>query len=243
MAVWWKSYIGEWSGKKMHGAPIAVIDFETTGLDTQECSAVSVAVVHMNLGMNNAELVYDQLINPHVPIPKVTTKIHGITNEKVADMPSFEDQLPVLLGHLDGRLLAAYNLPYDWAMLNTELSRCGEQRFPLYGICGKVLAMYVDNQKQGRGYHRLVNVAGRRGLAYDAHNAAADAMVTAQVIDMMLPSAALQWRKQTRNLGMFGSVREYMSFQKQIALEKERQLRLYYMSQGSARNDWPWTDY
>ena len=197
----------------------------------------------MELGKGNAEIVYDQLLNPNVPIPEVTTKIHGITNEKVADMPCFADQVPALQKALDGRLLAAYNLPYDWGMLNTELSRCGESGYPLYGICGKVLAMYVDNQKQGRGFHKLINVAGRRGITFDAHNASADALVTAQVIDDMLPSAARRWRKQTKNIGMFGSIREYMSFQKQIALEKERRLRLYYMSQGSARGDWPWTDY
>ena len=85
-------------------------------------------------------------------------------------------------------------------------------------------------------------MAGRRGITYEEHNAAADALAAAQVIEAMLPPAARGWRKQTRNLGMFGSVREYMSFQRQIALEKERRLRLYYMSQGSAREDWPWTD-
>ena len=237
-----RSYIGDWAQRELHGAPVAVIDFETTGLNTSECSAVSVAVVHMELGKGNAELVYDQMINPCVPIPAVTTKIHGITDEMVAEKPKFGEQLPQLMEALDGRLLAAYNLPYDWSMMNTELLRCGEKGFPLYGICGKVLAMYVDSHQQGRGYHKLINVAGRRGITYDAHNAAADALVAAQVIDAMLPAAAREWRKQTKNLGMFGSVREYMSFQRQIALEKERRLRLYYMSQGSARNDWPWTD-
>jgi len=237
-----RSYIGEWARRELHGAPVAVIDFETTGLDTSACSAVSVAVVHMDLGKGNAELVYNQMINPCVPIPPVTTKIHGITDEMAAGEPKFGEQLPGLMGALDGRLLAAFHLPYDWGVLNTELGRCGEAPFPLYGICGKVLAMYVDSQKQGKGYHRLVNVAGRRGITYEEHNAAADALAAAQVIDAMLPPAARGWRKQTRNLGMFGSVREYMSFQRQIALEKERRLRLYYMSQGSVREDWPWTD-
>ena len=237
-----RSYIEEWAQQGLEGAPLAVIDFETTGLDTSSCHAVSVAVVHIDLGQSNAELVYSQMIDPCVPIPQVTTDIHGIADGDVSGCPTFKEQLPDLLEALDGRLLAAFNLPYDWSMLNTELSRCGVEGFPLYGICGKVLAMYVDDERQGKGFHRLVNVAGRRGYEYDAHNAAADALVAAKVIEDMLPQAARMWRMETRHLGMFGKVREYMSFQRELALRKERQLRVYYMSQGSSRQDWPWTD-
>ena len=219
-----------------------MIDFETTGLDTTQCSAVSVAVGHMDIGKDNAELVYSQMIDPCVEIPEVTVNIHGITNEKVCGSPTFAEQLPQLMSALDGRLLAAFHLPYDWSMLNTELGRCGESAYPLYGVCGKVLATYVDDQPQGKGYHRLVNVAGRRGHVFEAHNAAADALVTAKVIEDMLPVAARKWRKETKHLGMFGQVREYMSFQREMALKKERQLRMYYRSQGSLRSDWPWTD-
>lgn len=237
-----KSYIGQWAQKKLEGAPLAVIDFETTGLDTSSCSAVSVAVVHMALGEQNTRVVYNQLIDPCVPIPQVTVDIHGITNDMVCGSPTFGEQLPNLMSALEGRLIAAFNLPYDWAMLNTELQRCGEEAYPLYGICGKVLATYVDNEQQGKGAHRLVNVAGRRGYSYDEHNAAADALVAGKVIEDMMPSAARKWRKETRHLGMFGTVREYMSFQREVALRKERQLRFYYKSQGSDRSDWPWTD-
>ena len=237
-----RSYIEEWSQRELMGAPLAVIDFETTGLDTSSCSAVSVAVVHLDIGEGNAELVYNQLIDPCVTIPQVTVDIHGITNDTVCGCPTFGEQLPNLMAALDGRLLAAFNLPYDWAMLNTELQRCDEEGYPLYGICGKILSMYVDDEPQGKGFHRLVNVAGRRGYVFDAHDAASDALVAAKVIDDMLPSAARKWRKETRHLGMFGQVREYMSFQREVALRRERELRIYYKSQGSARRDWPWTD-
>ena len=237
-----KSYIEDWAQKSLEGAKLAVVDFETTGLDTSSCHAVSVAVVHIDLGKRNEQLVYSQLIDPCVTIPQVTTDIHGISNDDVCGSPTFEEQLPNLMAALDGRLLAAFNLPYDWSMLNTELSRCNVQPFPLYGICGKILAMYVDDEPQGKGFHRLVNVASRRGYVYDAHNAAEDALVTAKVIEDMLPAAARKWRKETRHLGMFGLVREYMSFQREVALRRERELRIYYLSQGSARSDWPWTD-
>jgi len=237
-----KSYIGNWSKSSLEGAPLAVIDFETTGLDTSSCSAVSVAVVHMDLGKGNQELVYNQMIDPCVTIPQVTIDVHGITNEKVCGSPTFKEQLPDLMEALEGRLLAAFHLPYDWSMLNTELSRCDVDPFPLYGICGKVLATYVDDQPQGKGYHRLINVAGRRGYVFNAHDAASDALVTAKVIEDMMPSASRKWRKETRHLGMFGTVREYMSFQREVALRKERELRIYYLSQGSAREDWPWSD-
>ncbi len=38
----------------LYGLPVAVFDFETTGVDPRECKAVELAIVHCNLGKDNA---------------------------------------------------------------------------------------------------------------------------------------------------------------------------------------------
>ena len=43
----------------LYGLPVAVFDFETTGVDPRECKAVELAIVHCNLGQDNAEVVFE----------------------------------------------------------------------------------------------------------------------------------------------------------------------------------------
>ena len=48
-----------------------------------------------------------------------------------------------------------------------------------------MLSRYVDDEKE-RGYHRLSQVAERRGLRFKAHDAVEDAMVTAKLLDILI---------------------------------------------------------
>ena len=219
----------------MYGAPVAVIDVETTGLNPSECKVVQLAIVHANLGMGNAEVVYSELINPGCAIPPATTKIHKITDSMVHSLGGFCDHVGKIQEYLSGRILAAYNLPYDYGVLNAELQRGDYNPLPWFGICGFVLAKHVDDASKGRGYHRLESVASRRGYTFQAHNAAEDALVTAKVLDSLLGEASRKFGRK------FGDVREYWSFQREVAISQERSLRMYY--NGKGKRSWPWTDW
>lgn len=225
-----------WTKQGLYGMPVAYIDFETTGLVIGEARAVSLAIVHMNLGMNNRELVYNERFNPEIPIPLGAQKIHGISDEDVEDCPTFIQMLPAIMTLLKGRMLAAYNLPYDWGILDSEMNRTVGLKYPWYGICGKVVAMKVDEKQQGKGFHRLCNVAKRRGLTYEEHDAAADALTAAEILDIMLPELS-------KSLSVkFNSFREYWAWQRVYAIEQEAILRKYFTSKGRNTDEWPWTD-
>ena len=230
----WKSSIGDWGEERLYGAPVAVVDVETTGLNPSECRVVQLAVVHTNLGMGNAEVVYNELINPGCAIPSSTTRVHKITDAMVSGLGGFCDHAERLRELLCGRIISAYNLPYDYAVLNAELCRHELSPLPWFGICGMILAKYVDTGR-GRGYHRLGSVAKRRGHTFTAHDAAEDALVTAKILDGLLGEAS---RKAGRK---FGSVREFWSFQMEVAICQERELRKHYGG-GNGRG-WPWTDW
>lgn len=64
------------------------IDTETTGLDPRLGHVVEVAAVKVR----NNQIVgtYQQLVNPGMPIPADASRINGITDEMVKDMPNFE---------------------------------------------------------------------------------------------------------------------------------------------------------
>ncbi len=227
-----KSLKEDWLGSHLYGSKIAYIDFETTGLVIGEARAVSVAIVHMELGKGEPEIVYSQVINPQVPIPLVTSKIHKIYDKDVVGMPTFLEQLPEMWKHLEGRFLAAYNLPFDWGMLDAELHRTVGVRYPFIGICGKVLAMAVCNRPQGKGNHKLVNVCKQFGVQIDNHNAESDALAGAKLLQMQVPKLGIK----------FGEIREYWSWQREYAIQKERDLRRYFRSKNRRTSGWPWTE-
>ena len=66
--------------------PIAVIDFETTGLTPGTDRVVEVSVVRVDPG-EEPRLVFDTLVNPQREV--AATEIHGITDSHVADAPEF----------------------------------------------------------------------------------------------------------------------------------------------------------
>jgi DNA polymerase III epsilon subunit-like protein len=168
---------------ELRGAKVAVIDFETTWDDDSARTQhpVSVAVVHCDLGVLGSErVVLNQVINPECRIRPEATAIHGISNERVFDKPTFDKVLPEIAEAIDGRVLASYNLPFDWGVLNLYApGLC-----PFGSLDPLVLAKVADQFKRSK---KLVDVAARRGINLEnAHDACADALATARVIPLLL---------------------------------------------------------
>jgi len=69
--------------------PIAFIDIETTGLNTQQDRIVEICVIKIH--PNGAEETLNSVINPNVPIPIESTQIHGITDLDVKEKPTFKE--------------------------------------------------------------------------------------------------------------------------------------------------------
>ena len=67
--------------------PIAFIDFETTGLSPAADRIVELTV--LKLQPDGTEELKTARLNPQMPIPPEATAIHGITDEDVADKPTF----------------------------------------------------------------------------------------------------------------------------------------------------------
>lgn len=230
------SVMGDYAERGIYGIPIATLDCETTGLG-REARICQIAIVHSDLGQGNSELVLNEYINPGIPIPSASSDIHGITDEQVSSCPTFWSLYPRIQQALEGRVMAAYNLPFDLDQVNQELGRCPVDlsEYPWFGICGLVLSRFVDDQNRGRGAHKLESVAGRRQMKFKAHDAGEDAMITSKLLDILFREAA-------QKRGRFGTVREYWAFQRVVAIQQEEDLRCYLKKKGVSRPEWPWTD-
>ena len=69
--------------------PIVFFDLETTGLQIAKDRIVEIAI--LKILPNGKKESKRWLVNPTIPIPKETTEIHGITDENVANKPTFSE--------------------------------------------------------------------------------------------------------------------------------------------------------
>lgn len=108
----------QWSERRF-----VVIDFETTGIDAANDRVVEMGVAVFEQG----ELVVAQgwLVNPGIPVPEEASKVHGITNEMLADAPPFVQAIVAAMPLLVGAVPCAYNAPFDKEFLLAEVARTG----------------------------------------------------------------------------------------------------------------------
>ncbi len=95
------------STRRIDATPVAVIDFETTGLTPGLDRVVEVSVVRIEPG-EAPRLVFDTLVNPERPM--AATHVHGITEADVAGAPRFDEIAGDFLAAMQGCMIAAYNV-------------------------------------------------------------------------------------------------------------------------------------
>ncbi|MDT8999053.1 DNA polymerase III subunit epsilon [Paucibacter sp. APW11] len=111
-------------------------DTETTGLRAEAGDRIievgCVEMVNRQLTGNNLHLY----INPERPSDEEAVRIHGLTDEFLADKPKFAEIAEQLLGFLAGAELVIHNAGFDVGFMNAELRRLGKP--PLTELVGGV---------------------------------------------------------------------------------------------------------
>lgn len=108
-----------------------ILDTETTGLDPKDG--------HRVVEIGCLELVdrvwtgrtYHEYIQPDRGMPDEAFRIHGISDEKLADMPRFHELAPGFLEFVGDAIVVAHNAPFDMKFLNWELQNAGHAVLPL----------------------------------------------------------------------------------------------------------------
>ena len=80
--------------------PLVFIDLETTGVNTTNDRIVEMTVLKIYPDGTREEK--SELVNPGIPIPPGATKVHGITDEDVADKPGFSQYAKSIYEFFDG---------------------------------------------------------------------------------------------------------------------------------------------
>ncbi len=102
--------------------PLAFFDLETTGINVGSDRIVEISIVRVNT--DNTTTILTKKVNPTIPIPEFSSKIHGIYDKDVADCPTFKELAPQLAQFLTNCDLAGFNSnKFDVPVLVEEFLR------------------------------------------------------------------------------------------------------------------------
>lgn len=104
--------------------PLAFFDLEATGVNVGADRIVEIAI--LKAMPDGSEQILTKRINPEIPIPLVTSLIHGIYDEDIKDAPKFGDVAQEIADFIGDADLAGYNSnKFDIPMLLEEFLRVG----------------------------------------------------------------------------------------------------------------------
>lgn len=104
--------------------PLVFFDIESTGLNVATDRIVEISMVKVNI--DGSCEVKTRRLNPTIPISEEAYKVHGISNEDVADEPTFAQIAKSLAKWLEGCDIAGYNsTKFDIPLLSEEFLRAG----------------------------------------------------------------------------------------------------------------------
>ncbi len=167
-------------------APLAIIDFETTGLDATKERILEIGVICFDAGAVSTK--HNWLVNPGIPVPEQARAVHGISDDDLKHAPSFAQVIAEVSEVLKGRIPVAYNASFDRGFLHAERDRLTSTpsdlppalRSDVTWIDPLIWARELQKKERSK---KLADVAERLGVKLEqAHRASDDAHATGLVL-------------------------------------------------------------
>lgn len=174
--------------------PVVILDTKSTGIDT------TAEIVEISLINLRGEVLLNSLVKPCRSIPLTATNMHGITNEKVENVPTWDQLWPSIQQCFVSHLVVIYNAAYDIRLMMQSSDAVGLQLPDKLGAVGFFCAMLEYSFWHGE--HDIARAGDRRiSLAracqlegvetYSAHTALRDCQLTLAVIQSVTRKIAM----------------------------------------------------
>ena len=200
--------------------PAVVFDLETTGVQITRDRIVEISILKVH--PDGEEETKTRRINPGMPIPAAATAVHGITDEDVADQPTFAQVARSLYEWIDGCDIIGFNSNrFDVPMLVEEFLRAGiavdfsDRRF-------------VDVQTI---YHKLERRTLEAAYKFycgkeltNAHAADADTQATYEVLQAQLDHYPDELQNDIAALAEFSSYGRTVDFAGMLAYDEQDEI-------------------
>lgn len=176
-----------------------VFDTETTGLLPHKDEIVQIGAVRIVNGRIVVGEEINQLVNPGIPIPASTTRVHGISDRMVGDAPDIVRAAGQFHHFSRNSVIVAHNAPFDMAFLRRHAEKCGlVWDHPILDTVLLSAVLFGANEA-----HTLDAICAHLKIEIPAarrHTALGDANATAQALVQMLPML------EGRGMRTFGEV-------------------------------------
>lgn len=162
--------------------PLLFFDIEATGLDTSRDRIVELS--YIKVSPDGSEEAQTMRFNPTIPISAEATAVNGITDEDVAQCPTFADKAAELARVFSGCDIAGYNSNhFDVPMLVEEFIRAGVE-FDV-SSCNLVDVQGIYHKMEKRTLAAAYQFYCHKDLE-NAHTAMADTRATLEVLRAQL---------------------------------------------------------
>ncbi len=167
----------------------AVVDLETSGLDTRRHRILQLGLVVVDDG-GRVSSEWSSFVKLRWPLQRVgPTEVHGITRRTLRGAPQLDATLDELAARVDGAIFTAHNAAFDSEFLLRAIRRRPADdalRSSLQRrLCTLTMSRRLDPDRLLS--HRLSDVCERYGVSLDRpHDALGDAEATAKVLPHLL---------------------------------------------------------
>jgi len=166
-----------------------VLDTETTGIDPKEGHRIieigCVEVVNRRLTGNH----FHVYINPGRHIEQEAIEVHGITNEFLADKPTFSQVAQEFMNFIKGAQLVIHNAPFDVGFMDHEFGMEASTKGVITNqICDVLDTLTLARQMHPGQKNNLDALCKRYGIDNShrtLHGALLDAEILADVYLLM----------------------------------------------------------
>ncbi|MFD2585328.1 exonuclease domain-containing protein [Croceitalea marina] len=158
--------------------PICFFDLETTGVNVAKDRIVEISILKVFPNGNKESKTW--LVNPEMDIPPAVVAVHGISNEKVVNEPTFKELSKEIYTMVKDSDLAGFNSDrFDIPLLAEEMLRAEVDFDMKHMVSVDVQTIFHKMEKRtlGAAYKFYCD----KDLE-DAHSAEADTMATYEVL-------------------------------------------------------------
>lgn len=158
-----------------------ILDTETTGLDpVQGHRVIEIGCLEV-LNRRPTDRRFHVYLQPDRLIDEEAIRIHGITNEFLADQPRFADVADEFLNFIRDAELIIHNAAFDLGFLNHELRRCGRGHMTLEQIC-KVKDTLLLARQRHPGQRNSLDALCRRYSIDNSQRTLHGALLDAEIL-------------------------------------------------------------
>lgn len=187
--------------------PICFFDLETTGVNITSDRIVEISILKVFPNGNKESKTW--LVNPEMPIPKEVIAIHGITNEKVANEPTFKELAKDIYNIIKDSDLGGFNSNrFDIPLLAEEMLRAGIDFDMKNRVAVDVQAIFhkMEQRTLSAAYKFYCNQE-----LEGAHGAEADTKATYEVLKAQIAKYD-EIENDTKFLAEFSSRKQFADF-------------------------------